>query len=73
MTKDDKKNTSVTGSTIELKRELGLFSAVSMLVGVMIGSGIFISPTSALKYTGSVGFCLVIWVVCGVISLLGNN
>ncbi|XP_068082590.1 b(0,+)-type amino acid transporter 1 isoform X1 [Anabrus simplex] len=56
---------------VQLKRELGLFSAVSLIVGVMIGSGIFVSPTSALERSGSVGLCLVVWAVCGGISLLG--
>ncbi|KAI8425415.1 hypothetical protein MSG28_007162, partial [Choristoneura fumiferana] len=62
---------SVAGSTVKLKRELGLFSAVNLILGVMIGSGIFVSPASALKHSGSVGLCLVIWTVSGIISLLG--
>jgi len=37
----------------------------------MIGSGIFISPQDALRYSGSIGACLVVWVACGIISLLG--
>lgn len=56
---------------IALKRELGLFSAVSIILAVMIGSGIFVSPTSALVRSGSVGFCLIVWISCGVLSLLG--
>ncbi|XP_049785782.1 b(0,+)-type amino acid transporter 1-like isoform X1 [Schistocerca cancellata] len=56
---------------VRLRRELGLFSAVSLIVGVMIGSGIFVSPTSALERSGSVGLCLVVWAVCGGISLVG--
>lgn len=46
-------------------------AAVNVILGVMIGSGIFISPTDALKYSGSVGACLCTWAACGVISLLG--
>lgn len=56
----------------QLKRELGLFSAVNMILGVMIGSGIFVSPAPALAYSGSVAMCIIVWTVCGVISLLGN-
>lgn len=56
---------------VGLKRNIGLLSAVNIIIGVMIGSGIFISPTAALKYSGSIGLCLTVWAVCGVISLLG--
>lgn len=46
-------------------------SAVNIIIGVMIGSGIFVSPTAALKYSGSVGLCLIVWTLCGFVSLLG--
>lgn len=62
---------SECGSAVKLKRELGLFSAVNLILGVMIGSGIFVSPASALEYSGSVALCLIIWTVSGIISLLG--
>lgn len=63
---------SANGSTVKLKRELGLFSAVNLILGVMIGSGIFVSPAAALEHSGSVGLCLVIWTLSGIISLLGG-
>ncbi|KAL2749332.1 hypothetical protein V1477_002272 [Vespula maculifrons] len=66
MAKDEKGNEKVA-----LKRELGLFSAVSIILAVMIGSGIFVSPANALERSGSVGFCLIIWITCGLLSLLG--
>lgn len=59
-------------SSVKLKRELGLFSAVNLILGVMIGSGIFVSPSSALEHSGSIGLALIIWTVSGIISLLGG-
>ncbi|XP_044270360.1 b(0,+)-type amino acid transporter 1-like isoform X2 [Tribolium madens] len=56
---------------VQLKRELGLFSAINLILAVMIGSGIFVSPASALEHSGSVGMCLIVWTLCGIISLLG--
>lgn len=55
-----------------LKRRLGLFSSVNVIVAVMIGSGIFVSPSSALKYSGSVGMAIVVWVSCGIVCCLGK-
>ncbi|XP_025829619.1 b(0,+)-type amino acid transporter 1 [Agrilus planipennis] len=37
----------------------------------MIGSGIFISPASALEHSGSVAMCILIWTICGIVSLFG--
>ncbi|KAI7804920.1 b(0,+)-type amino acid transporter 1 [Triplophysa rosa] len=54
---------------LNLRRELGLFSAVSMVAGIMIGSGIFMSPQFVLVYVGSSGASLVIWAVCGIVCL----
>ena len=41
-----------------------------MTVGTMIGSGIFISPTSIIGMSGSVGSALVIWVISGFIATI---
>ena len=57
--------------SVGLKREMGLMAAINVILGVMIGSGIFISPQAALQYSGSIGACLIVWIACGVISLLG--
>ncbi|KAH3789278.1 hypothetical protein DPMN_167453, partial [Dreissena polymorpha] len=56
---------------ITLKRNVGIVSGTSFIVGTMIGSGIFISPTGVLEGTGSIGLSLVVWAASGVISLLG--
>ncbi|XP_075451187.1 b(0,+)-type amino acid transporter 1-like [Ascaphus truei] len=56
---------------IHLKRELGLFSAVSLIAGTMIGSGIFMSPEWVLRNMGSPGASLLIWAACGLLAMLG--
>ncbi|KAI5699939.1 hypothetical protein M8J76_007697 [Diaphorina citri] len=59
--------------TLHLERRVGLFSGVALIVGTMIGSGIFVSPSGLLIRTGSVGMSFVIWISCGVLSLLGKD
>ncbi|XP_070686140.1 b(0,+)-type amino acid transporter 1 isoform X2 [Pempheris klunzingeri] len=54
-----------------LQKDVGLLTGISMIVGTMIGSGIFISPKAVLLYTGAVGPCLITWAACGVLSTLG--
>lgn len=56
---------------VNLERRVGLISGVALIVGTMIGSGIFVSPKGLLERTGSVGLSLVIWAACGLLSLLG--
>lgn len=62
---------STKNDSIHLKRRVGLFSGVALIVGTMIGSGIFVSPSGLLVRTGSVGLSLIVWLACGVVSLLG--
>ncbi|MCI4382454.1 hypothetical protein PGIGA_G00015150 [Pangasianodon gigas] len=54
---------------LKLKREVGLISAVSLVAGTMIGSGIFMSPQFVISNVGSPGASLVIWAVCGLVTL----
>ena len=54
-----------------LKRQIGLWGCIGLVVGSVIGSGIFISPKGILQNTGSVGLSLLLWVACGIISAIG--
>ncbi|KAK1333260.1 hypothetical protein QTO34_006801 [Cnephaeus nilssonii] len=55
---------------LRLRREIGLWSGVSLIIGSMVGSGIFMSPQGILVYVGSPGASLVVWVVCGLLATL---
>jgi len=58
---------------VTMERKVGLISGVALIVGTMIGSGIFVSPKGVLRETGSVGPCLMIWLACGVLAMLGES
>lgn len=57
---------------LNLKREVGLVGAVSLIGGTMIGSGIFMSPQTVLSSIGSSGASLVVWACCGLLAILAS-
>jgi basic amino acid/polyamine antiporter, APA family len=57
------------GLDTEFKRGLGLFDAVMVVVGSMIGSGIFIVSADMAQRIGSPGWLLVGWLLTGVLTV----
>ena len=53
----------------ELKRSLGFGSAISIVIGTIIGSGIFFKQASILDSAGSSTMAIAAWIFGGVITL----
>lgn len=57
---------------VVLKKQVTLINGIALIVGVMIGSGIFISPKGVLVRTGSIASSLFVWGGCGLLALMGS-
>src|SRR5205823_4777155 len=55
----------------ELRRDLGLWSAAAIVVGTVIGSGVFLVASDMVLAVGSVSMVFIVWVVGGLLSLFG--
>lgn len=55
----------------DLPRSIGFWGGSAIMVGIIIGSGIFRTPTSIARELGSPSLILVLWFVGGVLSLFG--
>ncbi len=60
-----------TTSTPELPRVLGLFSIIAIVIGTMIGSGIFINPAKVARDVGTPELMMAVWIVGGILSFFG--
>jgi basic amino acid/polyamine antiporter, APA family len=58
-------------ATGELRRQLGLGSATALVVGEIIGVGIFLTPAGMAKSLGSPGLLLLVWLTMGAVALSG--
>jgi basic amino acid/polyamine antiporter, APA family len=56
----------------QLQRKLGLWASVSIVVGTVIGSSIFMKPATMAAQLGSPLLLLLVWVVAGLVSMFGG-
>jgi APA family basic amino acid/polyamine antiporter len=55
-----------------LKKDLGLIPASALVIGMVIGSGVFFKPHAVFTATGAPGLGLIAWVLGGIISIAGG-
>ncbi|BGP06421.1 hypothetical protein JCM10049v2_002243 [Rhodotorula toruloides] len=57
----------------KVKEHVSFVGGVALIVGIVIGSGIFSSPGVVAAETGSVGTALLVWAIAGVLSWAGGS
>ena len=63
----------LSSESTELRREVGLGGGMSVLAGIMIGSGIFYIGAIVLQRSGmSPGLALLVWLIGGLVTLLSG-
>src|SRR4051794_3859278 len=60
-----------TEATPKLVRGLGLTDATMIVMGSMIGSGIFITSADSSRLVGAPGWLLVAWALAGLMTITG--
>lgn len=60
-----------TGGSLEKNKSLTFLNGLSLIVGLIIGSGIFSSPASVNTNAGSPGAALIVWAIAGMLAWTG--
>jgi len=53
------------------QRSLAAIGAITIIIGIVVGAGIFRTPSLVASVTGDIGWVMTVWVLGGVISLIG--
>ncbi|MBP0726576.1 amino acid permease [Bacillus sp. RG28] len=53
----------------QLKREIGFFTALTTVIGTVIGSGVFFKPTALYGITGTASLGLLAWLIGGILTI----
>src|SRR6478672_9156374 len=64
-------STTTISAPAKLERGLGLLDASMIVVGSMIGSGIFITSAESARLVGAPGWLLLAWALAGVLTITG--
>ncbi len=64
-------DTDAKGTQPQLERVLGLREGISIHMGVIIGSGIFIVPATIAGHLGAMGPIMLVWILAGMLTLFG--
>ena len=56
----------------ELKRDISFFPALAMVMGTVIGSGVFFKPEAVYSITETAGLGLLAWLIGGLITICGG-
>ena len=64
---------ALSSEQTDMRRDVGLFGGISVLAGIMIGSGIFYIGAIVLQRSGmSLGLALLVWLIGGLVTLLSG-
>ena len=63
---------SVNNQIPRLKRSLGLFDSITILIGITIGAGIYSTPQIIAQYYSSFSEILLLWITGGVFVYIGG-
>lgn len=56
----------------KLRKDLGLVSALSLVVGMVLGAGAFMKPPAVLAVAGDYNYALLAWIIGGIFSICGG-
>ncbi|CAG8658258.1 10508_t:CDS:2, partial [Dentiscutata heterogama] len=63
--------TEIRRNPNNLEKEVTFFNGLNLVIGTIIGAGIFASPGPVVLHAGSVGMSLVVWLICGLLACTG--
>ena len=66
-----KRSSESSENGVQMEKRISLFDGVAIIVGVIVGSGIFVSPKGVLLHSQSIGLSLIVWILSGVLSMVG--